>query len=92
MKLQAFHTALGEDSQIYSETEEVDNFGLFERSPEEEERDAQEREPHEKRSAGEMMKIGVPVALAGRKKRAGEPSGRFLPVLPGPDKKAAGMA
>lgn len=39
MKLQAFHTALGEDSQIYSESEEVDNFGLFERSPEEEERD-----------------------------------------------------
>jgi superfamily II DNA/RNA helicase len=39
IKLQAFHTALGEDSQIYSETEEVDNFGLFERSPEEEERD-----------------------------------------------------
>ncbi|MBU6409794.1 MAG: helicase, partial [Verrucomicrobia bacterium] len=39
MKLQAFHTALGEDSQIYSETEEVDNFGLFERSLEEEERD-----------------------------------------------------
>lgn len=39
MKLQAFHTALGEDSQIYSETEEVDNFGLFERSPEEEDRD-----------------------------------------------------
>src|SRR6266705_304730 len=39
MKLQAFHTALGEDSQIYSETEEVDNFGLFDRSPEEEGRD-----------------------------------------------------
>jgi hypothetical protein len=39
MKLQAFHTALGEDSQIYSESEEVDNFGMFERSPEEEERD-----------------------------------------------------
>ncbi len=39
MKLQAFHTALGEDSQIYSETEEVDTFGLFERSLEEEERD-----------------------------------------------------
>jgi len=39
MKLQAFHTALGEDSQIYSETEEVDNFGLFDRSAEEEERD-----------------------------------------------------
>jgi len=29
MKLQAFHTALGEDSQIYSETEEIDSFGLF---------------------------------------------------------------
>lgn len=39
MKLQAFHTALGEDSQIYSDTEEVDNFGLFERIPEDEERD-----------------------------------------------------
>lgn len=39
MKLQAFHTALGEDSQIYSETEEVENFGLFDRSAEEEERD-----------------------------------------------------
>ncbi len=39
MKLQAFHTALGEDSQIYSETEEVDTFGLFDRSPEEDERD-----------------------------------------------------
>jgi len=39
MKLQAFHTALGEDSQIYSETEEVENFGLFERAPEDEERD-----------------------------------------------------
>lgn len=39
MKLQAFHTALGEDSQIYSDTEEVDNFGLFERIPEDEDRD-----------------------------------------------------
>jgi superfamily II DNA or RNA helicase len=39
MKLQAFHTALGEDSQIYSDTEEVETFGLFDRSPEEEERD-----------------------------------------------------
>ena len=39
MKLQAFHSALGEDSQIYSETEEVDTFGLFERAPEDEERD-----------------------------------------------------
>src|SRR5690606_29682805 len=39
MKLQAFHTALGEDSQIYSVDEEVDTFGLFERTPEESERD-----------------------------------------------------
>ncbi len=39
MKLQAFHTALGEDSQIYSLDEEVDTFGLFERSPEVAERD-----------------------------------------------------
>ena len=39
MKLQAFHTALGEDSQIYSLDEEVDSFGLFERSPELAERD-----------------------------------------------------
>jgi ERCC4-related helicase len=39
MKLQAFHTALGEDSQIYSVEEEVDTFGLFEKSPEEDERD-----------------------------------------------------
>jgi superfamily II DNA or RNA helicase len=39
MKLQAFHTALGEDSQIYSVDEEVDTFGLFERSPEEDQRD-----------------------------------------------------
>jgi len=29
MKLQAFHSALGEDSQIYSQDEEVQNFGLF---------------------------------------------------------------
>ena len=39
MKLQAFHTALGEDSQIYSETEEYSSFGLFERAPEDDERD-----------------------------------------------------
>jgi superfamily II DNA or RNA helicase len=39
MKLQAFHSALGEDSQIYSAEEEVDNFGLFEKAPEENERD-----------------------------------------------------
>ncbi len=39
MKLQAFHTALGEDSQIYSTEEEVDSFGLFERTPEESEKD-----------------------------------------------------
>ena len=30
LKLQAFHSALGEDSQIYSEEEEVDSFGIFE--------------------------------------------------------------
>ncbi len=39
MKLQAFHTALGEDSQIYSVDEEVGTFGLFDRAPEEVERD-----------------------------------------------------
>ncbi|MEI6674220.1 MAG: helicase-related protein [Verrucomicrobiota bacterium] len=39
LKLQAFHSALGEDSQIYSPDEEVDNFGLFDKSPEEAERD-----------------------------------------------------
>lgn len=39
IKLQAFHSALGEDSQIYSPDEEVDNFGLFDKSPEEAERD-----------------------------------------------------
>lgn len=36
MKLQAFHSALGEDSQIYSKKEEFDTFGLFEKVPEEE--------------------------------------------------------
>lgn len=36
MKLQAFHSALGEDSQIYTEDEEFSSFGLFERIPEEE--------------------------------------------------------
>jgi hypothetical protein len=30
LKLQSFHSALGEDSQIYSEEEEVDTFGIFE--------------------------------------------------------------
>ncbi len=39
IKLQAFHTALGEDSQIYSPDEEVDTFGLFDKSPEENEKD-----------------------------------------------------
>ena len=38
-KLQAFHTALGEDSQIYSDEEEVSTFGLFERKLEETEKD-----------------------------------------------------
>jgi len=36
MKLQAFHSALGEDSQIYSKEEEFGTFGLFEKVPEEE--------------------------------------------------------
>ena len=36
MKLQAFHSALGEDSQIYSTQEDFDSFGLFEQLPEEE--------------------------------------------------------
>ena len=31
IKLHAFHTALGEDSQIYSPDEEVGTFGLFDR-------------------------------------------------------------
>ena len=35
LKLQAFHSALGEDSQIYSPDEEVNNFGLFDRDVEE---------------------------------------------------------
>jgi superfamily II DNA/RNA helicase len=36
MKLQAFHSALGEDSQIYSPDEVVDTFGLFDGNIEEE--------------------------------------------------------
>lgn len=36
LKLQGFHSALGEDSQIYSTEEEFNSFGLFERLPEEE--------------------------------------------------------
>jgi len=36
MKLQAFHSALGEDSQIYSQDEEVTNFGLFDSEIQEE--------------------------------------------------------
>jgi len=36
MKLQAFHSALGEDSQIYSPDEIVDTFGLFDENIEEE--------------------------------------------------------
>lgn len=34
MKLQAFHAALGGDSQIYSPDEEIESFGLFDRDPE----------------------------------------------------------
>lgn len=36
MKLQAFHAALGEDSQIYSPDEEIGTFGLFDHELEEE--------------------------------------------------------
>lgn len=36
MKLQAFHAALGEDSQIYSPDEEIESFGLFDKQMEEE--------------------------------------------------------
>ena len=39
LKLQAFHSALGEDSQIYSDKEEIGTFGLFEKVPEEAEKD-----------------------------------------------------
>ena len=35
LKLQAFHSALGEDSQVYSPEEEVTNFGLFDKEIEE---------------------------------------------------------
>lgn len=33
VKLQAFHSTLGEDSQIYSVDEQVETFGLFDQSP-----------------------------------------------------------
>ena len=33
VKLQAFHSTLGEDSQIYSTDEQVETFGLFDESP-----------------------------------------------------------
>ncbi len=36
MKLQAFHSALGEDSQIYSPDEETQSFGLFDKDVDEE--------------------------------------------------------
>ena len=36
IKLQAFHTALGEDSQIYSTDEEFESFGLFDKDLQEE--------------------------------------------------------
>jgi superfamily II DNA or RNA helicase len=39
LKLQAFHEALGEDSQIYSEDEEFNSFGLFEKIEEPDEKD-----------------------------------------------------
>jgi superfamily II DNA/RNA helicase/HKD family nuclease len=36
LKLQAFHSALGEDSQIYSDEEQVESFGLFDHAAQEE--------------------------------------------------------
>ncbi|MDR0206811.1 MAG: phospholipase D-like domain-containing protein [Bacteroidales bacterium] len=36
LKLQAFHSALGEDSQIYSDEEIVESFGLFDKNAQEE--------------------------------------------------------
>lgn len=36
MKLQAFHAALGEDSQVYSPDEETQSFGIFDHAIEEE--------------------------------------------------------
>ena len=36
LKLQAFHSALGEDSQIYSDEEIVESFGLFDKTTQEE--------------------------------------------------------
>jgi superfamily II DNA/RNA helicase len=36
MKLQAFHSALGEDSEIYSPDEQTQSFGLFDKNIEEE--------------------------------------------------------
>jgi superfamily II DNA or RNA helicase len=37
IKLQAFHSALGEDSQIYSVEEEVDTYGIFDENIQEQE-------------------------------------------------------
>ena len=37
VKLQAFHSALGEDSQIYSVDEQVKTFGLFDKKPQDDE-------------------------------------------------------
>jgi superfamily II DNA/RNA helicase len=39
LKLQAFHSALGEDSQIYSDEEIVESFGLFDKTTQEEKDD-----------------------------------------------------
>lgn len=38
MKLQAFHSAMGEDSQIYSQDEVTESFGLFDKTVNEEKR------------------------------------------------------
>ena len=37
VKLQAFHSALGEDSQVYSADERVETFGLFDKKPQDDE-------------------------------------------------------
>jgi superfamily II DNA or RNA helicase len=50
MKLQAFHSALGEDSQIYSAEEEFGTFGMFDKLGKEEERDERLRHLLELRS------------------------------------------
>ena len=77
MKLQAFHSALGEDSQIYSTQEDYNSFGLFEQIPEEEKDERLEylnflrkfREEHPE--AYQYIKNKIPKrARCGRKNKA----------------------